>query len=164
MLPRTSPLSPPVDQLLLPETQVVPSERFRTCTTSPWGLPTNIGYPDQRCPAPRVPLAEVRPDKSAQLWINYFRWPTPPPTSKKGRKLAPVKEEILIDISSDIDNALTGSKHRRQDVIDSEAGPSKKHKGKDRDLEVVGVRATLHPDAPVALELSIARTRVLDYL
>ena len=26
------------------------------------------------------------------------------------------------------------------------------------------VRATLHPDAPVALELSIARTRVLDYL
>ena len=28
---------------------------------SPWGYP-NIGYPDQRCPAPRVPLAEVRPD------------------------------------------------------------------------------------------------------
>ena len=26
------------------------------------------------------------------------------------------------------------------------------------------VRATLHPDAPAALELSIARTRVLDYL
>ena len=62
VLPRTSPLSPPVNQLSLPETQVVPSERFRTCTTSPWGLPTNIGYPDQRCPAPRVPLAEVRPD------------------------------------------------------------------------------------------------------
>ena len=34
--------------------------------------------------------------------------------------------------------------------------------------EMVGrtdiVRATLHPDAPAALELSIARTRVLDYL
>ena len=26
------------------------------------------------------------------------------------------------------------------------------------------VRATLHPDAPAVLELSIARTRVLDYL
>ena len=26
------------------------------------------------------------------------------------------------------------------------------------------IRATLHPDAPAALELSIARTRVLDYL
>ena len=28
----------------------------------------------------------------------------------------------------------------------------------------ISVRATLHPDAPAALELSIARTRVLDYL
>ena len=28
----------------------------------------------------------------------------------------------------------------------------------------LGVRATLHPDAPTALELSIARIRVLDYL
>ena len=31
-------------------------------------------------------------------------------------------------------------------------------------LAPVSVRATLHPDAPAALELSIARTRVLDYL
>ena len=30
--------------------------------------------------------------------------------------------------------------------------------------EAIAVRATLHPDAPAALELSIARTRVLDYL
>ena len=30
--------------------------------------------------------------------------------------------------------------------------------------KVILVRATLHPDAPAALELSIARTRVLDYL
>ena len=30
--------------------------------------------------------------------------------------------------------------------------------------QLICVRATLHPDAPVALELSIARTRVLDYL
>ena len=29
---------------------------------------------------------------------------------------------------------------------------------------MTSVRATLHPDAPAALELSIARTRVLDYL
>ena len=28
----------------------------------------------------------------------------------------------------------------------------------------LSVRATLHPDAPAALELLIARTRVLDYL
>ena len=28
----------------------------------------------------------------------------------------------------------------------------------------IAVRATLHPDAPAALELLIARTRVLDYL
>ena len=76
--------------------------------------------------------------KSAQLWINYFRWPTPPPTSKKGGKPAPVKEETPIDISSDVNNAPTGSKRGRQDVIDSEAGPSKKRKGKDRDPEVVG--------------------------
>ena len=31
-------------------------------------------------------------------------------------------------------------------------------------IYLLGVRATLHPDAPAALELSIARTRVLDYL
>ena len=31
-------------------------------------------------------------------------------------------------------------------------------------MEPGSVRATLHPDAPAALELSIARTRVLDYL
>ena len=30
--------------------------------------------------------------------------------------------------------------------------------------EMTPVRATLHPDAPAALELSIARTKVLDYL
>ena len=72
MLPQTSPLSPPVNQLLLPETQVVPSERFRTCTTSPWGYYQTSVTQIKRCPAPRVPLAEVRPDRfpieSVTLW------------------------------------------------------------------------------------------------
>ena len=62
MLPRTSPLSPPVNQLFLPKTPVVPSEKIQNLHNESLGLPTNIGYPDQRCPAPRVPLAEVRPD------------------------------------------------------------------------------------------------------
>ena len=73
MLPQTSPLSPPVNQLSLPKTQVVPSEGFRACTTSPWGYHQNIGYPDQRCPAPRVPLAEVRPDNL--LVIQFLETP-----------------------------------------------------------------------------------------
>jgi len=81
--------------------------------------------------------------KIAQLWINYFKWPMPSPPSKKNCKdkapeQTPVKEETPIDVSSDNDNALIGSKRGRQDVIDSEAGPLKKHKGKERDPEVVG--------------------------
>ena len=49
-------------KLLLPKTQVVPSEKIQNLHNESLGLSPIIGYPDQRCLAPRVPLAEVRPD------------------------------------------------------------------------------------------------------
>ena len=39
-------------------------KRFRTCTTSPWGYNQTLVTQIKRCPAPRVPLAEVRPDRA----------------------------------------------------------------------------------------------------
>ena len=72
MLPWTSPLFPPVNQLLLPKTQAVPSERFRTCTTSPWGYYQTSVTQIKRCLAPRVSLAEVCPDT---CWVFLKRKP-----------------------------------------------------------------------------------------
>ena len=93
--------------------------------------------------------------KVNQLWVNYFKNPTPPSSSNGSKNKAPnpIKEDTPIDVSSsDIsDTSILGPKRGHQDITDSEVGPSKKHKGK-------GVE--FHPLRPKPKKISAKMARV----
>jgi len=84
--------------------------------------------------------------KVYQMWINYCKLKTSPsPSSSRDNQAsnsATLKEETPIDVSADPDDTPIGLKRRRQDDIDSEALPSKKHKGKEREV------IDFHPPRP----------------
>ena len=79
----------------MPSCQPIPPTQNSGCTfceiqnlhNESLELSPNINYPDQRCPAPRVPLAEVHPDNWAywsQIFVNIENVPSCLPTGYIG--------------------------------------------------------------------------------